>query len=72
MPNAAQVSPNFIEVSPAVKIVAGSGEPATFSKGISIKPVPKPPTITNSQGGQVYPPPSPPPPGGIPSSISFP
>lgn len=58
--SAMQVSPAFIDVSPTVKIVAGSGKPATFSKGISINPVPKPPTITNSQGKQVYPPPSPP------------
>lgn len=54
------VSPVFIDVSPTVKIVAGSGKPATFSKGISINPVPKPPTITDKNGKQVYPPPSPP------------
>ena len=56
---AAQVSPAFIDVSPTVKIVAGSGKPATFSKGIAINPQPKPPTITNKQGKVVYPPPSP-------------
>jgi len=55
---AAQVSPVFIDVSPTVKVVAGSGKPATFSKGISINPRPKPPVITNSQGKVVNAPPT--------------
>jgi len=55
---AAQVSPVFIDVSPTVKVVAGSGKPATFSKGISINPRPKPPVITNSQGQVVNAPPT--------------
>ena len=43
-------SPAFITVSPTVKVVPGSGKPATVTAGIAIKPNPDPPTISTPVG----------------------
>jgi hypothetical protein len=54
----AQVSPVFLDVAPTVRVVAGSGKPATFAKGIAVNAQPKPAVVTDARGKVVRPSPA--------------